>query len=191
MSLKLFSRLCFVGFAASLFAACGGGASNNGGLADLQAPGFDLPPTPQGDLTQVTPLLCDGGAGGESPCVGGRVVDVSNMCAPKPAADLCGGACKDYAAELTAKGEANICGDKPPAVHGMVRYGICGSYRFLETQGLGIGQIVHRFYTESGSFVGAIEATDVVGQCSRVWGVVPSCALQQCGVTCYAPGFTC
>ncbi len=66
-----------------------------------------------------------------------------------------------------------------------------GNRRFIETQGLGLGYVVHRFYQPDGRLVGAQVRTDTDARCWSSWGEIPNCALIQCELICYEKSWIC
>ena len=74
---------------------------------------------------------------------------------------------------------------------GMARAGVCGDHRFIETQGLGLGVIIHRFYDAKGYLVGAQTRDDIAGNCWKSYGEIPNCALIQCELICYDKSWIC
>ncbi len=161
-----------------LLANCGGGVAASPGQSD------------GGDLGSSLTLSCSSGAdSGTDPCYDGRSFESPPSCLAGNISQF--GNQIGYSDEVESLRQPNTCADFPTGRYGMVRSGTCGSYRFIETQGLGAGVIVHRFYDQSGNLVGAQTRDDVAGKCYQSFGLIPQCQLVQCEVICFIPGWTC
>lgn len=138
-------------------------------------------------------LSCSPGAdAGTDPCVDGRTFESPPSCCTGTIASYCGTSqCRSYSDEVASLRQPNTCGSFPNGKYGMVRTGVCGPYHFIETQGLGLGVIIHRFYDQAGNLIGAQTRDDIAGKCYQSYGVIPQCQLLQCELICYGSGYTC
>jgi hypothetical protein len=129
---------------------------------------------------------------GTDPCFSGRAFEWPPLC---PAGAITSYhdafSSKSYADAVAWLRQPNTCGQMPNGMYWMARTGVCGTYDFIETQGLGIGVIVHRFYDQDGKLVGAQARDDTDVKCYHSYGLIPECQLVQCEVLCYIPNWTC
>ena len=173
-----------------IFVACCGGSDRGDRGGGDAAVASDL----------AEPIVCpdhgvdfsDGGS--TSPC---RPASIdATKCTAGDIASYCStSSCRSYSEEVSSL-PADSCA-QPNGTYGVVRVGTCGSLRFIEVQGLGLGYKLLRFYDAQEKLVAAQIASDTTGYCGHSafaenYGEMPQCcSLITSETICYRSGWIC